>query len=171
MDSELLQAKHLDDVVNDETSVTTALEALTALRGDETFAMIGDDNQLKSPVFAGGEENAFYQKMQYSPFARFRDLDMPAYLLTDQMAYASRVDAHVKHLHLLRGKASRWTRHSAHGDAQCPGLESKLREHVSKSASRARGTHLPSDAQRARRVYHRRKRHVGLQCLQCGGYS
>ena len=84
VDSELLKAKRFDDIINDETSVTTALKALVAWRGDETLIQIGDDNELKPPVFTEKEKNPFYKTMEYSPFASFRDLDMPAFLLTDQ---------------------------------------------------------------------------------------
>ena len=92
--SELFKATNSDCVLNDETSVTTALELLTAWRSIENLVMIGDDNQLAPPVFTGAEQNPFYRLMAYSPFARFRALHGPAFLLTEQM----RMPAGMMHL-------------------------------------------------------------------------
>ena len=92
--SDLLKGKTFGDVLNDETSVTTSLELLCAWRQIENLVLIGDDFQLKPPVFTGSQENPFYKMMEYSTFARFRDLDMPAFLLTDQM----RMPAGMMHL-------------------------------------------------------------------------
>ena len=68
--------KYFDDVINDETSVNITLEllcawladnlcdsiprTLTVWRQQENFWLIGDDFQLKPPVFTGSEENPFY---------------------------------------------------------------------------------------------------------------
>ena len=53
VDSNLLKNKNFDDVINDETSVTTTLEALVAWRTTENLVLVGDDNQLRPPVFTG----------------------------------------------------------------------------------------------------------------------
>lgn len=74
-----------DNVINDETSITTALKTLTAWRSNETLVMIGDDFQLALPVLTGLSENPSYQAMSTSTFACFRDLHMPAFLLNEQM--------------------------------------------------------------------------------------
>lgn len=83
--SELLKPVNFNDVINDETSVTTMLELLSAWRSIENLVLIGDDFQLKPPVFTGPAENPFHRTIEYSPFARFRDLHMPAFLLNEQM--------------------------------------------------------------------------------------
>ena len=83
--SEALKPKVFHDVINDETSVTTALETLTSWRSTETLMLIGDHLQLNPPVFTGEAENPFYRIMQTSTFARFRELNFPAFLLNEQM--------------------------------------------------------------------------------------
>ena len=82
--SESLKAKNFDDVLNDETSGTTALELLTAWRSVERLIMIGDDYQLALPVFTTSTENPFCRIMGHSPFVRFRDLHTSALLLNEQ---------------------------------------------------------------------------------------
>ena len=42
VDSKLFKAKHFDDMINDETSVTTSLELLCAWRQIENLVLIGD---------------------------------------------------------------------------------------------------------------------------------
>ena len=91
---DLFKNKTFSDILNDESSVTTTLELLCAWRQHENLILIDGDFQLQPPVFIGSEENPFYNTMQHSSFARFRDLDMPAFLLTDQM----RMPAGMMHL-------------------------------------------------------------------------
>lgn len=92
--SELLKSINFNDVINDETSVTTMLELLSAWRSDEKLVLIGDHFQLAPPVFTAAAENPFCRIMGHSPFARFRDLHMPAFLLNEQM----RMPAGMMHL-------------------------------------------------------------------------
>lgn len=74
--------------------MTTQLELLTAWRSVENLILIGDDFQLSPPVLTMPTENPFCRIMGYSPFARFRDLHMPAFLLNEQM----RMPADLMHL-------------------------------------------------------------------------
>lgn len=83
--SELLKSINFNGVINDETSVTTMLELLSDWRSDEKPILIGDDFQLAPPVFTAPAENPFCRIVGHSPFARFRDLHMPAFLLNEQM--------------------------------------------------------------------------------------
>ena len=75
-------------------SVTTLLELLSAWRSTEKLVWIGDDCQLEPLVFTGPMENPFHRTMEYSPFARFRDLYVPDFLLNEQM----RMPAGMMHL-------------------------------------------------------------------------
>lgn len=92
--SEMTKAKKFNDVINDETSMTTALEVLMAWRSNKNIILIGDDLQLASPVYIVAVENLFFKTLGISMFARYRDLYMPAFLLNGQM----RMPAGMMHL-------------------------------------------------------------------------
>lgn len=83
--SEMMKAKKFNDVINDETSMTAALEVLMAWRSNKNLILIGDDLQLASPVYIGAVENLFFKTLGISMPARYRDLYMPANLLNEQM--------------------------------------------------------------------------------------
>ena len=57
--SELLKPTNFNEVINDETLVTTMLELLYAWRSIEKLILIEDDFQLKPLVFTGPVENPF----------------------------------------------------------------------------------------------------------------
>ena len=61
--SENVKQKAFEDFINDEASVTIALETLVARRFKETLIAIGDDLQLASRAFTGIEEDPFFRIM------------------------------------------------------------------------------------------------------------
>lgn len=92
--SEVMKAKKFNDVINDETSMSTTLEVLMAWRSNTNLILIRDDLQLASPVYIVAVENLFFKTLGNSMFARYRDLYMPAFLLNEQM----RMPAGMMHL-------------------------------------------------------------------------
>ena len=66
-----MKAKRFNDVINDETSMTTALEVPTAWRSNENLILIGDDLQLATPVYTVAAENPFFKTLGISIFARY----------------------------------------------------------------------------------------------------
>lgn len=78
----LMKGKVFDILINDDTSVTTALKTLLFWKGThETLVYIGGDVQLCPVVITGPEENPFCKLLGYSTFAPFRDMLLPSYLL------------------------------------------------------------------------------------------